>query len=154
MLKSISIRQEKALTNFRSGFNCAQSVLIAFQEDNGPDTESIMALAAGFGGGMGRLQQTCGALTGAFMAIGQHCKKHYDTNELIKSNSRVLIQNVHKKFVNIHKASDCKSLLNLDLNTEEGQKKMKDKNLSEKVCEQCVMNAVALLEEEFMIKLQ
>ena len=154
MSKTISAKQEKALTIFRSGYNCAQSVLVAFQDDKGTETESAMTLAAGFGGGMGRLQQTCGALTGAFMAIGQHCKKQFETNDLIKEKSRALIQNVHKKFVNIHKASDCKSLLNLDLNTEEGQKRMKEENLSMQVCEQCVMNAVALLEEEFGAKLQ
>ena len=103
---------------------------------------------------MGRLQLTCGALTGAFMAIGQHCKQQYENNELIKEKSRKLIQSVHSKFVNIHKQSDCKSLLGVDLNEEEGRKQMRDENLHEKVCEQCVLNAVALLEEEFVEKNQ
>ncbi len=151
MSKSNSIKQEKALQIFRSGYNCAQSVLVAFQEDKASETESAMALAAGFGGGMGRLQLTCGALTGAFMAIGQHCKNHYETNELIKENSRRLIQSVHSKFINIHKVSDCKSLLGVDLNEEEGRKRMKEENLHEKVCEQCVLNAVSLLEKEFAL---
>jgi C_GCAxxG_C_C family probable redox protein len=150
MSKSISAKQEKALQIFRLGNNCAQSVLIAFQDERGSEIESAMAMAAGFGGGMGRLQLTCGALTGAFMAIGQHCKKHYETNELIKENSRRLIQSVHSKFVSIHKVSDCKSLLGVNLNEEEGRKHMKEENLHAKVCEQCVLNAVALLEEEFL----
>ena len=149
MTKKLSNKQENALQTFKSGLNCAQSVLIAFQDEKNPETEIVMAMAAGFGGGMGRLQQTCGALTGAFMAIGQHCNSHYETNELIKEKSRRLIQNIHSKFIHLHKVSDCKSLLGIDLNLEEGRNKMKEKNLQELVCEQCVLNAVALLEDEF-----
>jgi C_GCAxxG_C_C family probable redox protein len=144
-----SPKQEKALEVFRAGYNCAQAVLIAFQNEKANETEAAMALAAGFGGGMGRLQQTCGALTGAFMAIGQHCNRTYHSNELIKENSRRLIQSVHKKFVELHKASDCKSLLKVDLNNPDDRKRMKDENLHEKLCEQYVLNAVALLEVEF-----
>jgi C_GCAxxG_C_C family probable redox protein len=145
-----SPKQQKALNTFRSGLNCAQSVLMAFQEDLDFDSKSAMALAAGFGGGMGRLQLTCGALTGAFMTIGYHCSKKYDQVETIKEHSRKMIQKVHNEFTALHNFSDCSSLLNLDLNKPEDRKRMKEENLEESVCEKCILTTVAILEEEFI----
>jgi len=149
MNKSISLKQKKALETFRSRLNCAQSVLMAFQEEAGQDLKPVMALSAGFGGGMGRLQLTCGALTGAFMAIGQYCSKKYTGYDIIKDHSYTMIQDVHRKFIALHNVSDCCSLLEVDLNQVSGRKKMKDEKLDESVCEKCVLTAVAILEEEF-----
>jgi C_GCAxxG_C_C family probable redox protein len=149
MKSSISVKQEKALETFRSGLNCAQSVLMAFQKESGKDLNQVMALSAGFGSGMGRLQLTCGALTGAFMAIGQYCSKKYSGYDIIKDHSYTMIQDVHRKFIALHNVSDCRSLLEVDLNQVSGRKKMNDDKLNESVCEKCVLTAVAILEEEF-----
>ena len=146
-----SLKQQKALDTFRSGFNCAQSVLMAFQEDLSFDSKSAMAVAVGFGGGMGRLQLTCGALTGAFMTIGYYCSKKYDQMEIIKEQSCKMIQKVHNEFTALHNFSDCSSLLNLDLNKPEERNRMKEENLKESVCEKCILTTVTILEEEFKI---
>ena len=61
---------ELAKKNFESGCNCAQAVLLAFSDVAGLDEATAMKLAASFGGGMGKLREVCGALTGAFMATG------------------------------------------------------------------------------------
>ena len=61
---------ELAKKNFESGCNCAQAVLLAFSDVTGLDDNTAMKLAASFGGGMGKLREVCGALTGAFMAAG------------------------------------------------------------------------------------
>ena len=52
------------------GFNCAQSVLAPFAPDYGLSEETALRISTGFGSGMGRLCDVCGALTGAFMAVG------------------------------------------------------------------------------------
>lgn len=63
-------RGEEAAENFLRGCNCCQSVLVTFARETGLDEGTAMALASGFGGGMGRLREVCGAVTGAFMVLG------------------------------------------------------------------------------------
>ncbi len=60
----------KAREHFMNGCNCAQAVLLAFAGEGGLDAETAMKLASAFGGGMGRMREVCGALSGAFMAAG------------------------------------------------------------------------------------
>lgn len=62
-------KREKALDLFSLGYNCAQSVLLAFCEDFGLPKEKAAQLSLSFGGGMG-IKEACGALTGAFMVLG------------------------------------------------------------------------------------
>lgn len=61
---------EKAVALFATGFNCAQSVFCAFAEDFGMDAETAAKVSSGLGGGVGRLREVCGAVTGATLAIG------------------------------------------------------------------------------------
>ena len=61
---------ELAKKNFESGCNCAQAVLLAFSEVTGLDESTAMKLSASFGGGMGKLREVCGAVSGMFMAAG------------------------------------------------------------------------------------
>lgn len=69
-------KAEKAIAYFNSGLNCAQSVFTAYAEEFNIDPELAISISCGFGGGMGRLQETCGAVTGAFMVLGMHnCQK-------------------------------------------------------------------------------
>lgn len=64
--------KDKAIQSFQSGMNCAQAVVTAYADRLKFDPDLAAGLSCGFGGGMGRLQQTCGALTGAFMVLGIH----------------------------------------------------------------------------------
>lgn len=61
---------EKAENLFRQGYNCAQAVALAFAGETGADPESLLKLASSFGGGMGRLREVCGAVSGMFMVAG------------------------------------------------------------------------------------
>lgn len=63
-------RSEHAKELFLGGNNCAQSVLLSFAKDFGFSKELALKVSAGFGGGMGRVQGTCGAVTGAIMVLG------------------------------------------------------------------------------------
>ena len=60
----------KAKELFLNGYNCSQSVLLAFEDVTGLDTETAAKLASSFGGGMGRLREVCGAVSGMFMIAG------------------------------------------------------------------------------------
>jgi len=63
------MREKEALDYFRNGFNCAQAVFTPFAKENGISESLALKIACGFGAGMGRLQATCWAVTGAYMAI-------------------------------------------------------------------------------------
>ena len=62
-------KREKAIRLFEEGYNCAQSVFGAFAEDLGLDFETSIKFASAFGGGMGRLREVCGAVSGMFMVL-------------------------------------------------------------------------------------
>ena len=61
---------EKALNLFKSGYNCAQAVAVAFSDVTGLTESQAAKLASGFGGGMGRMREVCGAVSGMLMVAG------------------------------------------------------------------------------------
>ena len=62
--------EERAAQNFLDGCNCAQAVLLAFADQTGLDEDTARRIASGFGGGMARMREVCGAVSGMFMAAG------------------------------------------------------------------------------------
>lgn len=146
MNMKIEERKETALFAFRNGFNCAQAVISGFQ-DIVMDYDSAIKLSGGFGGGMGRLQKTCGAVTGSFMVISAFNSGRMDDKDLIKSENQKMIQSFNERFVSEFGSSDCRELIMYDLNTDEGRQKIKVDNLSEKVCEKCIVRSVEIFSE-------
>lgn len=63
-------RAEKARNYFLEGYNCSQSVFLAFTDLTGFDEKTALLISSSFGGGMGRLREVCGAVSGMFMAAG------------------------------------------------------------------------------------
>lgn len=54
---------------FMQGYNCSQSVIAAWADEIGLDRQTALLVSSGFGGGMGRLREVCGAVSGAFMVL-------------------------------------------------------------------------------------
>jgi C_GCAxxG_C_C family probable redox protein len=129
-------------------WNCAQSVLGVFCDDLNLNRETAMKLASGFGAGMARKQEVCGAVSGAVMVIGL---KHGQAREDDKAGkeaayrlSRELMDRFQAKFGSCL----CRELLpGLDLATEAGHMRYKAEGWSERVCRPCVRAAVRILEE-------
>jgi C_GCAxxG_C_C family probable redox protein len=138
---------ETAKELFRSGLNCAQSVVAAFSDELHFDREFAVTISCGFGGGMGRLQETCGALTGAFMLLGIKTCREYADNKDRKEVTYAAIRKLTEEFKAIHGTSDCRSLLNFDLKTEEGQKLIRENHLHEMVCEKCIADSIRLVKK-------
>lgn len=63
-------RAEKGEEYFRQGYNCAQAVVLAFEDLLGADRETLLKASAPFGGGMGRMREVCGAVSGAMIVLG------------------------------------------------------------------------------------
>ncbi len=68
--KDMTNHADKAKELFEQGYNCAQAVLLAFEDVTGLDTETAAKLSSSFGGGMGRMREVCGAVSGALMVMG------------------------------------------------------------------------------------
>lgn len=66
----MTLHEEKALELFREGYNCAQAVFAAFCDVMDIDVETALKISSSFGGGMGRMREVCGAVTGMFMVAG------------------------------------------------------------------------------------
>ncbi len=102
---------EKAAELFVSGCNCSQAVFGAFAEDCGIDFETALKLSSSFGGGMGRLRETCGAVTGMFMVAGL-LKGYSDTDDKeAKDNHYKLIQELANEFKSVYQTYNCNELL-------------------------------------------
>lgn len=63
-------KREQAMAYFREGYNCSQSVFLAYAEDYGIEPEMACRLAASFGAGMGRMREICGAFSGMLLVAG------------------------------------------------------------------------------------
>jgi len=145
--KEMKVKEEKAIVSFKSGLNCAQSILTAYSSDLNFDNNLALSISCGFGGGMGRLQETCGAVTGSFMVLSIYNSNRYTNLKDKKEETYSMIQKFSNKFKSIHGTIECKSLLNCDLKTEEGQNYFKENRLSEMVCEKCILDSIRIIDE-------
>ena len=136
-------RKETAVQLFNNGYNCAQSVLGAFADLLNAKKEVLIDMAAGFGGGMGRLQQTCGALTGGFMVLSSLQNNNRKQNkEKLNQNIQELASRFNERFG----ALNCKELIPYDLKSPESREKAKRNKVFEKKCTEYVATAVELVE--------
>ena len=139
--------KDKAIQSFQSGMNCAQAVVTAYADRLKFDPDLAAGLSCGFGGGMGRLQQTCGALTGAFMVLGIHNRRLYTDRAELKNVTYTQVRKINEKFRQRQGATDCRSLLGCDLQTDEGMQYHKDNHQSKTICEKCIAASIELLDE-------
>ncbi len=130
---------------FDRGFNCAQSVLLAFAPDLGLEPEEASRVAAGFGGGMSRMQKTCGAVTGAVMVLGARYGAKGPDDEEAAVRLREKVRQLFADFSREFGETDCLALLGADLNTEEGQQKIEREGLSQSHCHRFVAYAARWL---------
>jgi hypothetical protein len=68
--EDIMTRKEKAMEKFLEGYNCSQSILLAFEDMITIDIDTALKIASPYGGGMGRLREVCGSVSGMFMVLG------------------------------------------------------------------------------------
>lgn len=139
-------RSEHAKELFLNGNNCAQSVLLAFADDLGYSKELALKIAAGFGGGMGKEQGTCGAVTGAIMVLGILKGEKASDNDELKLKSYGAVKELIRKFSDDFQSTSCRELTDCDFGSDSGNEKFKNEAVMEKVCAPCVKRAVEIVE--------
>jgi C_GCAxxG_C_C family probable redox protein len=139
-------RADKAVEAHKEGYNCSQAVFSAFSDKTGVDEKTARAIAAAFGGGLGRKGFICGAVTGALMVIGAQIGGDKEKKEENYAKAVRFID----RFTEKHGSIICRKLIECDISKPEGLKKARESGVFEKVCFKLVRNAVELLEEEFV----
>jgi len=140
-------RPEEAAAIFKKGFNCSESVLSVFAKDYGLSVSKAQKIASGFGGGIGRMAETCGAVTGAVMAIGLHSGMYYPKDPF-KSNEVTyqLVGEFLRRFKAKHNTVICRELLGYDISNRQTLLEVRKLGLFRSVCPQFVKDAVEIAE--------
>jgi C_GCAxxG_C_C family probable redox protein len=140
-------KSELAVATFEEGYNCAQSVFSVFCEELKIDPDTALKVATGFGAGMGRKGEVCGAVTGGIMALGAKHGRGENEDRTVTVAAYARTRDLMDQFAARHGSCLCRELLNgCDLTTEEGQGSFRENDLLNKVCKPCVHSVVEILE--------
>ncbi|MEG1656088.1 MAG: C-GCAxxG-C-C family protein [Christensenellaceae bacterium] len=146
----MSDRPQNAKENFEKGYNCTQAVVLAYAKEMGLDDETVLKIASSFGGGMGKLREVCGAVSGMFMVAGM-LKGYTDiTDPEAKKLHYQLIRKMGEKFKNENGSIVCKELLGLKKpETDSNPQERTPEYYKKRPCAQLVYCAAQIIEEEF-----
>ena len=106
-------RVAEAVALFKSGYNCSQSVVAAFADLYGFSRDQALRMSASFGGGIGRMRQTCGAACGMFQLAGLDCGSVDATDREGKSHNYAVVQQMAEAFRQENGSLICAELLGL-----------------------------------------
>lgn len=104
-------RYEKAKENFKKGYNCSQSVLMTYADVIDADIDTVLKLAEGFGGGMGRMRLTCGAVSGMCMLAGLMYSKAAPGDIDTRTKVYAVVRDMCAEFAKKHGSVICGELL-------------------------------------------
>lgn len=141
------MRREKAMALFEEGYNCAQSVFLAFADLHGIDERTAAALSSSFGGGMGRLREVCGAVSGMFMTAGVLYGYDDPKAKEEKAEHYARIQELAAAFEKENGSIVCRELLGLQVKKEAPTPEARTKEYYQKrPCRELVGDAAEILE--------
>ena len=140
-------RKEKAMQAFKEGYNCAQSLLIAYEDMLTIDLETAKKISSPFGGGMGRLREVCGAVSGMFMVLGfiegYNGADDFDGKKSLYEH----VQLLGKRFEEENGSIICRELLGLTVKHDDATpEKRTESYYKARSCEECVGSAAEILE--------
>jgi len=138
---------EVAVACFEEGFSCSQAVCSAYAPQLGLERETALKVSGAFGAGMGRMGETCGAVTGAFMVIGlKHGKTRAEDDEA-KERAYRLVQEFVDQFKARHGSIVCRELLGCDLSLPEQRALAQEQKLTATLCPRFVHDAAEIVEQ-------
>jgi C_GCAxxG_C_C family probable redox protein len=139
---------KRAMEYFKMGYNCSQSVTLSFQEECGIEQQTLLRLSASFGGGMGRLREVCGAVSGCFMVLGLLYGYDDPKDREAKTELYRKVQEIAQKIRKANGSIVCKELLGLtgDQFSHVPEERTKE-YYKKRPCVQIVGMAAGILEE-------
>ncbi len=142
-------KKELAAQYHERGYGCAQAVLASYAGDFGLEEGLALKMATGFGSGMGRMCEVCGALTGAFMVIGLKYGKEKSDGTRYGSETETtyrLIADAAAKFKDRNGSIYCRELIGHDLMDPTERARVVELGLFKTTCRKCILDAVEILE--------
>ena len=140
---------EKAAQLFLQGYNCAQAVAVAFCDVTGLEPEFAAKISSGFGGGMGRMREVCGAVSGMFMVAGMLTGTVDAKDVQGKTNNYEVVQEMAEDFKKTSGGSIiCKELLGLVKKEESAvPEKRTEEYYKKRPCVQLVEDAATIIDK-------
>ena len=146
--KYIESKKSLAKSYFQMGFNCAQSVVLAFADEVKIDKDSLLSLSSPFGGGMGQLREVCGAVSGMFIIEGMLFGYSSPTDKEEKQRVYLETKSLGEKFKEKNKSIICRELLEgIDHNTNGTPAQRTSEYYHKRPCAELVEIAAGILAE-------
>lgn len=140
-------RVEKAAQLFSDGYNCAQSVFMVYADLVGLDEKTASQISIGFGGGMGRMREVCGAVSGMVMLTGFVSGMENGKDAEGKKNNYQLVQILMKSFEELNGSYICKELLGLEKKDGPTPAERNGEYYKKRPCKDLVQDACRILEK-------
>lgn len=140
------MQKERADTLFRGDCNCAQAVFMAFAPELGLDEDVARKIAGPFGGGIGSRGETCGAVSGALMALGFQMTPVEDL-QTGKQRLKAMTGRFLKEFEEKYGSIKCKELLPYDISKPEERKKAQEEGVFRSICREYVRGSSCILQD-------
>ncbi|MBN1649250.1 MAG: C_GCAxxG_C_C family protein [Spirochaetales bacterium] len=142
----MSKKSDSAVNVFTNGFNCAQAVFTASSDELGLGRNIALKVSCGFGGGMGRTDGVCGAVTGAMMAISLKFGKASPDDNDAKEKTYMLISGYLQNFRDRHGSTGCTELAGSNLSIPAEVDKAREAGVFSTICPTLVRDSVELAE--------
>lgn len=143
-----SCRGKAAVDLFLEGYNCSQAVTLAFADLLEVDRRTLLRMSSSFGGGMGRLREVCGTVSGMFIVVGMLCG--YDDPKAFEEKAEHYgrIQELAGRFKECQGSIVCRELLGLTQQTDSPiPEKRNEEYYKKRPCPQLAGMAAVILEQ-------
>ena len=138
---------ELAAQLFLGGCNCAQAVVVAFCDVTGLEKDFAARLSCSFGGGMGRMREVCGGVSGALMALGMLCAPDDPGDQAAKAAHYARVQELARRFRERNGSIICRELLGEKAGSGHVPEARTEEYYRMRPCERMVFDAAEILEE-------
>ncbi len=140
-------KSEEALATFMSGFTCSSAVFSTFSGEMGLDPDTAKKIACGFGAGISKTGNMCGAVSGAILVIGLKCGKTKKGDDAATEKTRGLVREFIREFTARHGSVNCTELVGYDLSDTEDYERARISGLFVTRCPGLVGDAASILEK-------
>lgn len=138
---------ENTVSLFKKGHSCSQAVFSTYAPLLGVPENTALKIACSFGGGMARMGETCGAVTGAFMVLGLKYGRVDPQDEQTKEKTYELVKLFVNRFKSRNTFVTCRDLLGCDIGDPEVREMVEKNGLFDTLCPKLVQDAAEILEE-------
>ncbi len=145
----MTFHEQRAVELFRKGCNCSQAVFAAFSDITGIDEKTAFRMSSSFGGGLGRLREVCGAVSGISLVAGVLWGYDNLEDKSLKTEHYKLVSGMANKFSDIMGSYICRELLGIkNYNYSPIADDRTAEYYASRPCERCISAAARILDEE------